>query len=666
MGRLTFLLALGATLLATNADLADKPKPKSEAGATVTVTAEATEVDVASTPNPVVIVAKETLDRLSPRNTAELLQQLFPGQVLSNGGVGTATSFFLGGARSQDVIVTLDGIRLQDPMGLSGTALNTASLTGVDRVEIQQGACSSRQGANALGGVVALYSAGSADPGLSGAASLGAGNRNIRRASVAPAYGWGSGWLRLNTSLSQEDQSIPARNPYRTTGTNLGLGQQLGDATLLTANYLDAYSATPIPFDSWSYATTPRQASEFKEQRETNTRSEVFSATLRSDLSPALSAAFTAGGWEQIRMDPDYVSGLPIQRFASRGSQFTEVLTWSPVKTYGISGTLDLSKEWGGSPDSLDASLQNTGRGRHTAYALEGFLEPVERVRITGAVRRQEDQLEIQPSGTTDASARTSSATTGKVGLNWQLPAGFRVYASGGTSYSHPLLYQLLYNLTNTGPGLNNEESRTFQAGADWAQGPWKTRLELSRTRFDRLIYWDQTLGAPSPWGGTTGAYQNGSNIRIQSAEIGLGYLTTPWGLEAFYRNQEARDLDQPEGRQLSAQTVIRRPFQSLGASVYWIHGDLRLDGRWSWFGSRYEYGLPFAYRAHFNDLSLAATYTLPKGVTVTLKGDHLLQPKLTRADWLSRQHDFDNDAAMIYGFPAQPPTVALDVKYRF
>ncbi len=311
----------------------------------------------------------------------------------------------------------------------------------------------------------------------------------------------------------------------------------------------------------------------------------------------------------------------------------------------------------------------NVGRGRHTSFGLEGFLEPIERFRITAAVRQQEDQLETQPGANTTTTPRNSSAATYKLGLNLQLPAGFRAYVSGGTSYAHPGLYQLLFNVSNQGPQLDNEKSYTLQAGTTWEQGPWKARIALSRTQFKHLIYYDPSLGltVSSPWGDyQTGAYQNGTDIRIQSAEFGLGYQTTTWGVEGFYRNQEARDLSQPKDKQLSAQTVVRRPFQSLGLSVYWIHGDLRLDGRWSWFGSRYEYGLPFAYKAHFNDLSLSATYALRKDVTVSLKGDHLLQPTLTRADWLSRQHDFDNDAAMIYGFPAQPPTVALDVKYRF
>jgi outer membrane cobalamin receptor len=670
--RTTFLLALGATLLAADTSAAERPRPKSEAGATVTVTAEAEEVDVAKSPNPIVVVDKEAMDRLAPRTIAELLQQYFPGQVMTSGGVGTAASFFLGGARSQDVVVTLDGIRLEDPMGLSGVALNTTSLTGVDRVEIQQGACSSRQGANALGGVVALYSAGSAPAGFSGSVDLGAGSRASRRASLAPAYGWGSGWFRVNAALSQEDQAIAGKHPYRTAGTSLGLGQQLGEASLLTANYLNAYAATPIPFDSWSYATTPRQPSDFKAQRETATRSEVFSTTLRSEMTADLASAFTVGGWEQERMDPDPFDaiGLPTTRYASRGSQFTEALTWSPAKTCGLTGTLDLTKEWGISPDYADSTIVNVGRGRHTSFGLEGFLEPFERLRFTAATRQQEDQLEIQPGGNGVASARDSSAATYKLGANLQLTAGFRVYVSGGTSYAHPGLYQLLFNLSNQGPALGNEKSYTLQTGTTWEQGPWKARLGLSRTRFEHLVYYDPSLGLTihDPYFGDyqTGAYQNGANIRIQSAEVGLGYLTTRWGLEGFYRNQEARDLDQPEGHQLSASTVIRRPFQSLGASVYWILGGLRLDGRWSWFGSRYEYGLPFAYKAHFNDLSLSAAYAVRKNLTVTLRGEHLLQPRLTREDWLSRRHDFDNDAAMQYGLPAQPPTVALDVKYRF
>jgi outer membrane cobalamin receptor len=669
--RITFLLALGATLLAADTRAADRPKPKAEAGATVTVTAEATEVDVSQTPNPVVVVDQDALDRLSPTNAAELLQDLFPGQVLTSGGVGTAASFFLGGARSQDVVVSLDGIRLQDPMGLSGVALNSTSLVGVERVEIQQGACSSRQGANALGGVVALYSAGSAPEGFSGDASLGAGTRDIRRASIAPAYGWGSGWVRLTSSLSQEDQAIAVANPYRTAGMNLGFGQQLGDTTLLTANYLNTYSATPIPFNAYGYATTPREASTFMDQRETATRSEVFSSTLRSELTPVLSSEFILGGWEQVRMDPDPNDpvGLPSTRYASRGSQFTESLTWSPSQAYGLTGTLDMTKEWGVSPEYPDASQVDTGRGRHISFGLEGFLEPLERLRLTAAVRQQEDQLETQPSASTTRTARDSSAATYKLGANVQLPDGFRVYLSGGTSYAHPGLYQLLYNLSNQGPELENEKSYTLQAGTTWEQGPWKAHIELSRTQFKHLIYFDDSLGAivHSPWGDyPTGGYQNGSNIRIQSAEFGLGYHTSAWGMEGFYRNQEARDLDQPEAQQLSAPTVIRRPFQSLGANAYWVQGDLRLDGRWSWFGSRYEYGLPFAYKAHFNDLSLSATYAIRKNLTVTLRGDHLLQPALTREDWLSRQYDFANDASLEYGFPAQPPTVALDVKCRF
>jgi outer membrane cobalamin receptor len=224
-------------------------------------------------------------------------------------------------------------------------------------------------------------------------------------------------------------------------------------------------------------------------------------------------------------------------------------------------------------------------------------------------VRRQEDQLEVQPSGSAAATARDSSATTYKLGANLQLPAGFRLYASGGTSYAYPGLYQLLFNKANQGPDLENEKSYTLQAGLTWEHEAWKARLELSRTSFQHMIYYDPTLGVLS-WGYMTGAYQNGSHVRIQSAELGLGYETAAWGLDGFYRNQEARDLTQPEDKQLSAQSVIRRPFQSLGLKGYWVLGDLRFDGRWAWFGSRYEYGHP-----HPAGRAPAAAHPQPRGL---------------------------------------------------
>jgi hypothetical protein len=42
------------------------------------------------------------------------------------------------------------------------------------------------------------------------------------------------------------------------------------------------------------------------------------------------------------------------------------------------------------------------------------------------------------------------------------------------------------------------------------------------------------------------------------------------------------------------------------------------------------------------------------------------MQPTTTLAQWMAGTRNGQNDASQIYGYPAQPPTVTLEVRYRF
>lgn len=129
--RITLILALGVTLGAGEPEAGAPPKPKSETEATVTVTAEAASVEVAKTPNPVTIVTAEALQRLPFRTLSEVLQDIFPGQVAPMGGVGSQASLYLGGSRSGDTVVLLDGLRISDASGLGLDLISRWRLRGV-------------------------------------------------------------------------------------------------------------------------------------------------------------------------------------------------------------------------------------------------------------------------------------------------------------------------------------------------------------------------------------------------------------------------------------------------------------------------------------------------------------------------------------------------------
>jgi len=659
--RIPFFLALGAGLWGASpaAVEADPQRPQAEASATVSVTAEALPVELAQTPNDVKVIDKAAIEAKGPANLGDLLQDQLPGQVAASGGVGTAAAIYLGGARAQDTVVTLDGLRLNDISSLGGVNPSVIGLAGIDRIEVQTGPCSTRFGSDALGGAVALYSAGGAPAGLSGEARAGVGTQGIARGSLAAARGWDQGWVRAVLSAQREDQVLDPANRYRSSAAYLGLGRQLGSDTLFTLNYINNYAGVPIPI---IYVTSsPRSPSQFDPGRQDFSRLQVLDGVLRTQFSPALAGDLTLGQVLQTRLEPNSVSNLPTDRYQSRRDQALGHLTWQPSGAATLMVGLDGSRETGLSPDASETGTL-TATASHLAVLLEGQRELCSGLRAVASLRTERDSQTVP-----GASSNTITETTGKLGVNWTLPRGFRAYASAGTGFSNPLLYQALFNAEYGGAALSNEKSRTAQAGLSYARGPWKAGLELSRALSTNLVFYNPALGPYIPaWFSNSGLYQNTAELRVQSAQLSAGYETRAWGASGFYRNQEARDLTQPAGGQLSSSAVVNRPFQTLGASGFRVLGQVRLDGRWSWTGPRYMYGLPGGFKEHFNNLSLSAAWAARQDLTFTLRGDNLMQPRTSQAQWLAGTRDFQNDASQIYGYPAQPPTVSAEVRYRF
>jgi outer membrane receptor protein involved in Fe transport len=649
--RIPAALVAGLSLVpAAAGEPLEAPKPKVEAAATVTVTAEASPVPLIKTPNPVRILDKAAIEQSGARTLGDLLESLFPGQILANGGVGTASSLFLGGARNQDVVVTLDGIRITDASGLGGLNANALGLAGIDRVEVQLGPCTSRFGSDAMGGAVALHSSGSAAPGLSGDLRLGLGTQGIRQGGLSAAYGWNGGWLRTGLQASQEEQATPTPNPFRSTGVFLGAGQAVGEDTLVTLTYRNTNMAVPIPYSGKTYL----------ESREDGARSEQLIATVRMAMGPRWLGELTLGQALQTRLEPNY--GDPgSSPYDSRRNQALGHLAWTPAEGLGLNLSVDAYEEFAGSPGYPSGT--DRGAGRHLGADLEASWEPLPWLRLLGDLRQQWDhQNFVFRPGTAAVPDTRSSQSTWKLGANALLGAGFRLYAAGGSGFSLPILSAVMYNATNfASTALNPERSSFLRAGAGWQRGPWSARLEASRTSFSELVYFD--LGSY--------VYANGSRMRLQGLEGSLAYQQDRWGAEGSWRNQEARDLDAPAGAQLSSPAVLRRPFNILGARTWRQEGPWRIEARWSWSGSRYENfgGYPAriaASRTHFNDLALGLTWAASRSLSFSLRGEHLLQPRISVADWVSQRLAGRNDAYQIYGFPAQPPTAALELRYRF
>ena len=126
-----------------------------------------------------------------------------PGVALSrNGGVGGMTALRIRGAETDQTVVVVDGVKLNDPSGPGG-GYNFANLMAGDiaRIEVLRGAQSTLWGSQAIGGVVNIFTAEPASA-FEGQASLEGGSLV---ATVAKAWPSGRRQVRGQYVLDVEN-----------------------------------------------------------------------------------------------------------------------------------------------------------------------------------------------------------------------------------------------------------------------------------------------------------------------------------------------------------------------------------------------------------------------------------------------------------------------------
>ncbi len=106
------------------------------------------------------------------KTAAELLS-FSPGVVVRDfGGFGQLKTISIRGSSNNQVVILLDGVRLNNPLG-GGVDLSTIPINYVDRFEVIRGGASAFAGTDALGGVVNIVTKSTEEPFTFGSATYG-------------------------------------------------------------------------------------------------------------------------------------------------------------------------------------------------------------------------------------------------------------------------------------------------------------------------------------------------------------------------------------------------------------------------------------------------------------------------------------------------------------
>src|SRR3569833_374875 len=120
----------------------------------VTITASLTPEKISKTGRNLFIIKGEQFYNLPVNSIDELLRYLPGIEVQARGPMGSQSDFVLRGGTFQQVLVILDGVRLNDPNSGHFTSYIPIVPAEIDRIEILKGASSSIYGSEAVGGVI--------------------------------------------------------------------------------------------------------------------------------------------------------------------------------------------------------------------------------------------------------------------------------------------------------------------------------------------------------------------------------------------------------------------------------------------------------------------------------------------------------------------------------
>lgn len=436
----------------------------------------------------VTVTTKEDFQARQTRQAGEALRPT-PGAFLASGTPGAATSLFIRGAASNQTVVLVDGVQVNDPTLGGQYNFYDLGILNFSSMEVLRGSSSTLYGTDAMGGVVNFVTErGSGTP--RARAELEGGSFGYYRA-LAGAIG-AVGPLSFNIAGARLASENELDNDAFMSDTFAGsLAWQPLDNLLvsLSGRWIDSEKQDP-----WDFPFGPQIEEDDNIVRDRTTGL----ASLRVDHDVSDLFSWCLAGWlfdvrsdlnngGDLPGDPDELDSTNIGKaWNVTGTvqfQFADVTDWLDVTTI-LGGEIEnessesrVTTNWGPQPD-VDMTLRN-----RAAFAL---LELVtwDRFTLSGGLRR-------------DKNSFYGYRTTGSASALYHLEStGTRVRANYGQGFRGPRPVEFSDPFVGN-PDLKPESSVSVDVGVE--QDFMGGDLVLGVTYFDLkikdLIAWDPGTG---------------------------------------------------------------------------------------------------------------------------------------------------------------------------
>lgn len=419
------------------------------------------------------VLTRLDIERSQAIDLAALLATEAGIQLASNGARGSATSLFVRGAPTRQVLVLIDGVALarQDATGQVG--IEHLMLHQIERIEIVRGNVSALYGSGAVGGVIQVFTRRAGQPQASLRAE--AGSRGLAHVSAQVGGAAGRTQWSFNVSADRErgvsalnTQQVPAANPdrdgYRNTSAGLKLAHEWASGQLLGVAWL--HSDGRLDYDSAFAAPADLQSS--------RTQKQILYVSSDNELGA------------------NWASHLLLSHQTDR-TRNVETGDFGYADRYKTSvGGLSWSHDW------RLSSATRLGAGvdlqRQRIAADDGFGGAYDRARnlsalfVNGQTRFGDHALSAAVRH--DHIDGVGSRASGNLGWGWTLGPAWKAFANAGTAFSAPPL-GYLYAPFFGNPDLRPEVSRSLELGLQWAVAGQRVRATWFQTRVEDELEFD-------------------------------------------------------------------------------------------------------------------------------------------------------------------------------
>ena len=410
----------------------------------------------------VTVIGPEEIARAGAQSLAELLQRQPGVQIVSSGGPGSTTGVFLRSANAGQTLVLIDGLRVSSS-STGTTPFEAIPLDQIEHIEILRGPAASLYGADAIGGVIQIFTRNGGKV-LTANASAGYGTYNTGQ-YAAGASGTSGPWrFVLQGGYNQSagfNATKPANPSYN--GDRDGYANGSGSGTL-------AYTFAPEQELS-------AQAFYSRMNAQIDSGPDFDDRTITTVQSYALASRNRlASFWKSI-----LEAGVSVD-----DSRTQTAFGTSPFKTTQRQYTWqnDFTLPLG----ALSVALT---RREERLDATEAFAVTSRNTNAVVAVYQLQDGPNaLQANLRRDDSSQYGGQTSGAIAYAYTVAPGVRASASYGTGFRAPT-FNDLYFPGFSNPDLVPETARNFEVALRYAGNFLNAGVVAYRNRVRELIVFE-------------------------------------------------------------------------------------------------------------------------------------------------------------------------------